>query len=70
MKRSKKKDQEYDILEYSEKKKQLVQVMGSREEQIKEFIKENKVAYGSREGLILVVNYYNSLYKKKSDDVE
>ena len=43
------------------KKKQLLEVMSAREEQIKEYLKEKKVAYGTREGLIMVVNYFNSL---------
>ncbi len=68
MKASKKKGQEWDIIQYNEKKKQLVQVMGSKDEEIKEYIKENKVAYGSRDGLILVVRYFNSLYKKDKDN--
>lgn len=70
MKKSSRKDQDYDIMEYSEKKKQLVQVMGSKEDQVKDFIKENKVAYGTREGLVQVVNYYNSLYKPKKQNAD
>ncbi len=61
LKKSRKKDEEFKILEYTEKKKQLLEVMSAREEQIKEYLKEKKVAYGTREGLIMVVNYFNSL---------
>jgi hypothetical protein len=68
MKKSRKKGGDPEIIQYNDKKKQLLEIMAYKEDQVKDYIKRNKIAYGTREGLILVVNYFNSLFESASDN--
>jgi hypothetical protein len=49
------------VIQYKEKKRELYSIMDDHEETIKEYIKNKKVLYNTRKGLMVLTEYYNSL---------
>lgn len=49
------------VIKYREKKRDLYKIMERREDEVKMYIKEKKVLYNTRKGLISLTEYYNSL---------
>jgi hypothetical protein len=50
-----------EVVLYKEKKRNLFAVMEKHENEIKEYIKDKKVLYNTRRGLVVLTEYYNSL---------
>lgn len=53
-------DPDGDIVSYNGTKKGLLYLLRSRENDIKEFLKENRIRYDSKLDIIKVIQYYNS----------
>lgn len=53
--------EEPEVLLYKEKKRNLLSIMKKHEEEVKNYIKDKKVLYNTRRGLVVLTEYYNSL---------
>ena len=57
-------DQKGEIVKYSLKKNDLLDIMKKKEEEVKKYMKKNNLRYDRREDLARVTAYYNSLLKE------
>ena len=53
-----------DISKYAAKKNDLFEVMKKKEDEIKKYMKKNRLKYDKREDLVRIVAYYNALLEE------
>lgn len=52
-----------DIVDFSIRKADLMQVFGKHADQMNDYIKDNKLRLDDKPDLVRIINYYNSLFK-------
>ncbi len=56
-----KESKKQNVILYREKRRDLFNIMKKKETEIKEYIKDKKVLYNTRNGLVILTEYYNSI---------
>ena len=51
-----------NVVQYKERKRDLYKIMSKKHDEIKSYIKEQKIMYNTRKGLMVITEYYNSLF--------